>query len=133
VIQPVPFRIEADGTGSVPARTWEAASEPYADFVIEAFERDYAPGLRDRILARTLRDPVQELALGFDTEGGCMTHGAMIPSPSGASRPIPELGRYRTPVANLYLYGSGTHPGGGVSMMPGRNAALAIRADLGLS
>jgi len=133
VVQPVPFRIEADGTGAIEARTWEEAAEPYADFVIEAFERDYAPGLRERILARALRDPVQELALGFDTEGGCMTHGAMIPSQSGASRPIPELGRYRTPVANVYLCGSGTHPGGGVSMMPGRNAALAIRADLGLT
>ena len=132
VIQPVPFRIEADGTGTIPARTWEEAAEPYADFVLDAFERHYAPGLRDRILARTLRDPVQELALGFDTVNGCMTHGAMIPSQSGASRPIPELGRYRTPVANVYLCGSGTYPGGGVSMMPGRNAALAIRADLGL-
>jgi beta-carotene ketolase (CrtO type) len=132
VIQPVPFRIEGDATGAIVARTWEATAEPYADFVIDSFERDYAPGLRDRILARALRNPAEELALGFDTVDGCMTHGAMIPTQSGACRPIPELGRYRTPVSNVYLCGSGTHPGGGVSMMPGRNAAQAIDADLGL-
>jgi phytoene dehydrogenase-like protein len=45
-------------------------------------------------------------------------------------RPIPELGRYRTPVPNVYLCASGSHPGGGVSMAPGRNAAHEILADL---
>jgi phytoene dehydrogenase-like protein len=132
VLQPVPFRIVDDATGAISSRTWETAAGPYADYVIQAFERDYAPGLRNSILTRKIRDPFQELALGFDTVNGCMTHGAMIPAQSGASRPIPELGRYRTPVANVYLCGAGTHPGGGVSMMPGRNAARAICSDLGL-
>lgn len=132
VIQPVPFRIDADAIGAIRARSWEEAAAPYADRVLEAFERDYAPGLRGRILARALRDPAEELAQGFDTVNGCMTHGAMIPSQSGASRPIPELGRYRTPVENVFLCGSGSHPGGGVSMMPGRNAARTILATLGL-
>jgi len=132
VVQPVPFRIEGDATGAISARRWEDAREPYADHVVEAFERDYAPGLRDRILKRTVHDPTRELAHGFDTVEGCLTHGAAIPTQSGAMRPIPELGQYRTPVRNVYLCGAGTHPGGGVSMMPGRNAACAICADLGL-
>jgi beta-carotene ketolase (CrtO type) len=132
VVQPVPFRILGDATGEIGARTWEEAREPYADYVVQAFERDYLPGLRDHILRRTVHDPTRELALGFDTVEGSLTHGAAIPEQSGALRPIPELGQYRTPVANVYLCGAGTHPGGGVSMMPGRNAAHAIRADLGL-
>jgi phytoene dehydrogenase-like protein len=132
VVQPVPFRIRGDATGVISARTWEEAREPYADHLVRAFEEDYLPDLRDRILSRTVYDPVRELALGFDNIEGCATHGAAIPSQSGAMPPIPELGQYRTPVANVYLCGAGTHPGGGVSMMPGRNGAQAIRADLGL-
>jgi beta-carotene ketolase (CrtO type) len=132
VVQPVPFQIRGDATGVIAARTWEEAKEAYTDHFIRAFEADYLPNLRDRVLERTVYDPVSELALGFDNVGGCATHGALIPSQSGAMRPIPELGQYRTPVANVYLCGAGTHPGGGVSMMPGRNAAQAICADLGL-
>ena len=52
---------------------------------------------------------------------------------SGALRPIPALGHYRTPVANVYLCGSGTHPGAGVSMASGRNAAQTISEDLRLN
>jgi beta-carotene ketolase (CrtO type) len=47
-------------------------------------------------------------------------------------RPIPEIGDYRSPVENVYLCGSGSHPGPGVSMAPGRNAAETILSDLGL-
>jgi beta-carotene ketolase (CrtO type) len=50
----------------------------------------------------------------------------------GTRRPIPEMGDYRSPVENVYLCGSGSHPGPGVSMAPGRNAAQAIFSDLGL-
>ena len=57
----------------------------------------------------------------------------MVPYQSGALRPIPELGHYRTPVANVYLCGSGTHPGAGVSMASGRNAAQVIYDDLHLN
>jgi beta-carotene ketolase (CrtO type) len=47
-------------------------------------------------------------------------------------RPVPELGQYRTPVENVYLCGAGSHPGSGVSMGPGRNAAQVICGDLKL-
>ncbi len=133
VIQPVPFVIEGDARGTIDARTWQEAAEPYADRVLDEFERDYAPGLRARTRTRVLRDPAEELSLGFDTVNGCMTHGAVIASQLGANRPIAECGRYRTPVEGVYLCGSGTHPGGGVSMMPGRNAAAAICEDLSLT
>jgi phytoene dehydrogenase-like protein len=42
------------------------------------------------------------------------------------------MGHYRTPLTNVYLCGAGSHPGPGVSMAPGRNAAEVIYADLNL-
>lgn len=48
------------------------------------------------------------------------------------NRPSPSLSGYRTPIAGLYLSGAGTHPGGGVTGVPGRNAAAAVLEDLGL-
>ena len=57
--------------------------------------------------------------------------GAFVPYQSGSQRPIPDLGQYKTPVPNVYLCSSGSHPGPGVSMAPGRNAAQVIFRDLG--
>jgi beta-carotene ketolase (CrtO type) len=133
VVQPVPFAITADAPGRSGPRSWPEARESYADRVLEALERDHLPSLRDRILKRVVRDPAETLAARLDTIGGCVTHGASIPEQSGAMRPIPELSQYRMPVPNVYLCGAGSHPGGGVSMMPGRNAARRILADLGLA
>ena len=47
-------------------------------------------------------------------------------------RPSPHLSRYRTPIRGLYLTGSGVHPGGGITGVPGRNAALEVLADRGV-
>jgi beta-carotene ketolase (CrtO type) len=49
-----------------------------------------------------------------------------------ALRPSPTLSRYGTPLPGLYLTGAGTHPGGGVTGIPGRNAASVVLADLGV-
>ncbi|MDA4130374.1 MAG: FAD-dependent oxidoreductase, partial [Thaumarchaeota archaeon] len=49
-----------------------------------------------------------------------------IPGQTFSSRPIPGWSRYATPIANLYLCGAGTHPGGEVTGAPGHNAAQAI-------
>jgi phytoene dehydrogenase-like protein len=56
----------------------------------------------------------------------------MVPYQSGAMRPTPDFAGYRSPVENVYLCGSGSYPGAGVSMAPGRNAAQVICADLGV-
>lgn len=47
----------------------------------------------------------------------------------GSRPPLPALGQYRTPVPNVYLCGSGAHPGSGITMAPGRNAARVILTD----
>lgn len=48
-----------------------------------------------------------------------------------AWRPLHGFGRYRMPLRGLYLAGSGAHPGGGVTGLPGRNAAQAVLEDRG--
>lgn len=63
----------------------------------------------------------------------CPNHVEMSVDQLLAARPSPSLARYRTPVRGLYLTGAGTHPGGGVTGLPGRNAAIEIQADLGLA
>ncbi|MCB0831146.1 MAG: hypothetical protein KDB64_09490, partial [Solirubrobacterales bacterium] len=50
-----------------------------------------------------------------------------------AMRPSVNLSGYSTPIGSLYLTGAGTHPGGGITGMPGRNAAGVILAELGLA
>jgi phytoene dehydrogenase-like protein len=56
-------------------------------------------------------------------------HGRLDPDQIWSMRPHPDAAQYRTPVANLYLCGSGTHPGGGVTGVPGHNAARRIIKD----
>ena len=63
---------------------------------------------------------------------GAVLHGSMDAYQMGAMRPIPELSGYRAPVSNVYLCGAGSYPGGGISMLPGRNAAQVIFCDLGI-
>ena len=50
----------------------------------------------------------------------------------GSFRPSPSLAGYRTPVGGLFLTGAGTHPGGGVTGLPGRNAAAVVLEELGV-
>jgi len=80
-----------------------------------------------------VHSPVDLETLLPSTPQGTITHGAFLPYQVGAMRPIPEMGRYKSPVGNVYLCGSGSHPGAGVSMAPGRNAAQAIYRDLSLA
>ena len=65
---------------------------------------------------------------------GTLSCGAVLPYQSGSMRPIPQLNNYKIPsILNIYLCGSGSHPGPGVSMAPGRNAAKVILGDLGIN
>jgi phytoene dehydrogenase-like protein len=132
VVLSVPYVITGDATGKIAARTWDEAREPYADYLIELITRDYIPDLKAKILKRVAHSPVDISRRIISAVRGTLGQGAFVPYQSGALRPIPELGQYRTPVANVYLCSSGSHPGPGVSMAPGRNAAQVIFRDLGL-
>jgi phytoene dehydrogenase-like protein len=61
--------------------------------------------------------------------GGNIMQGELAPDQLFSFRPIPNAGDYRSPVAGLYLCGAGTHPGGGVMGVPGRNAATVVLRD----
>jgi beta-carotene ketolase (CrtO type) len=126
----VPYHIKGDATGKIEARTWDEAKEPYADHLIDLITADYIPNLKGLILKRVVHSPVDLERRIPSAVRGTATHGAFLPYQAGALRPIPELGHYRTPVDNVYLCASGSHPGGGVTMAPGRNAARVILADL---
>ena len=92
--------------------------------------RVYAPNMtRQNVLGTSLFTPL-------DIERTCINmvrgshHGlAYIPSQLGGSRPLPEMGQYRTPVKGLYLCGSSSHSGGGVTGSPGYNCANTITED----
>jgi phytoene dehydrogenase-like protein len=132
VILSVPYAIRADATGRVPGRTWDEAREPYADYLIDLITAGYIPDLKAKIIKRVAHSPVDIARRITSAVRGTLGHGAFVPYQTGSFRPIPELGNYRTPVPNVYLCSSGSHPGPGVSMAPGRNAALTILGDIGL-
>jgi phytoene dehydrogenase-like protein len=132
VVLSVPYVITGDATDKIPARTWDEAREPYADYLIDLITANYIPDLKAKILKRVAHSPVDISRKIISAVRGTLGQGAFLPYQSGSQRPIPELGQYRTPVPNVYLCSSGSHPGPGVSMAPGRNAAQVIFADLGL-
>jgi len=132
VVLSVPYVITGDATGKVPARTWDEAREPYADYLIDLITANYIPDLKSKILKRVAHSPVDISRKIISAVHGTLGQGAFLPYQSGSLRPIPELGQYKTPVSNVYLCSSGSHPGPGVSMAPGRNAAQVIFGDLGL-
>jgi phytoene dehydrogenase-like protein len=132
VVLSVPYVITGDATGRIPARTWDDAREPYADYLIDLITTNYIPDLKAKILKRVAHSPVDISRKIISAVRGTLGQGAFLPYQNGSLRPIPELGQYKTPVPNVYLCSSGSHPGPGVSMAPGRNAAQVIFKDLGL-
>lgn len=105
-------------------RTWAAERERAADVIIDTVTQ-YAPNFRDAIVGRMILSPA-DLEETFGLVGGDIMHGAMTLDQMWAARPALGYGDYRSPVDGLYLCGSGTHPGGGVTGLPGRNAAREI-------
>jgi beta-carotene ketolase (CrtO type) len=132
VVLGVPYEIRGDATGHVRERDWDAAKEGYADYLIDRITADYIPDLKEKLLKREAHSPLDLERKLSSAVHGTICHGAMLPYQTGSMRPIPEMGDYRSPVENVYLCGSGSHPGPGVSMAPGKNAAETIFSDLGL-
>lgn len=110
-------------------RSWDNIGEQVADQVIETFCK-YAPNVRQSIIGRLVTTPLDWYRL-TDNINGCAWHVDMEIHQAWGLRPLPELSQYRTPLKGLYLTGSGSHPGGGITGMPGRNAALEVLRDLG--
>ncbi|MFZ2650038.1 MAG: NAD(P)/FAD-dependent oxidoreductase [Burkholderiaceae bacterium] len=108
-------------------RHWDEEREAAADLVIDTVTR-YAPNFKRSVIARSVLTPL-DLERKFGLLRGDIMHGVMSLDQLWAARPILGHGDYRTPIAGLYLCGAGTHPGGGVSGLPGHNAAREIVRD----
>ena len=108
-------------------RSWPDAREEVADLMIATVDR-HAPGFARSVLGRVSLSP-WDLEEKFGLIGGDIMHGVMSLDQLWAARPILGHGSYRAPVAGLYMCGAGTHPGGGVSGMPGFNASREILRD----
>jgi phytoene dehydrogenase-like protein len=107
--------------------SWDTQKQAFADVVVDTLAR-YAPGIRDLIEQRhVLATPDLERSYGLPE--GNPHHGEMILNQFFHMRPIPGHARYRAPVDGLYLCGAGCHPGGGVTGIPGHNAAREILKD----
>lgn len=88
----------------------------------------FAPNLEGAIERVEVLTP-RDLEDRFGLIGGNIAQGELAPDQLFSLRPIPGYGDYRSPVPGFYLCGSGTHPGGGVMGVPGRNAARVILRD----
>ena len=108
--------------------TWEANKTIVAHRVIEEIAQ-YAPNLPDAVVSSHVYTP-EDLEKEFGLTGGNIYHGAMTPDQMFSFRPMAGFSNYRTPIKNLYLCGSGTHPGGGVWGAAGWNAAHEILHDI---
>jgi phytoene dehydrogenase-like protein len=89
---------------------------------------EFAPSLESAVEHVEVLAP-KDLEERFGLLGGNIMQGELTPDQMFSFRPIPNYGDYRTPIAGMYLCGSGTHPGGGVMGIPGRNAASVILRD----
>jgi len=109
-------------------RSWDAVKEEVAGLMLDTVDR-YAPGFRARVLASRALSPL-DLEREFGLVGGDIFHGALGLDQLFSARPVLGHGNYRGPLKGLYMCGSGTHPGGGVSGLPGHNAAREILRDM---
>lgn len=107
---------------------WDDHREQVADLIIDTVD-EWAPGFKDSVQGRQILTPA-DLERQFGLVGGDIFHGRMSLDQLFSARPRLGMGQYRTDIDNLYMCGAGTHPGGGVTGLPGYNAAREILRSL---
>jgi phytoene dehydrogenase-like protein len=107
---------------------WDADRDNFGDLVVKSLD-EYAPGIGDRIREREVLTPL-DLERSYGLTEGHPAHGEPGLDQMFAWRPLWGMARYRLGLDGLYLCGSGAHPGGGVTGIPGSNAAKAVVRDL---
>ena len=117
-VQYAPYHL-AEGTES-----WPAQRDAFGDAVIDTLT-EYMPDLPERILFRQVLTP-WDLEQQFGLTEGNIFHGELTLEQLLFQRPVAGYARYRTPVRNLWMCGSGTHPGGGIMGSSGELAAKEI-------
>jgi len=112
-----------------PGLNWDDQKEAFGDTVVNTIA-EYAPNIKDIILHRQVVTPL-DLEREWGLSEGNIFQGELSLEQLFFLRPAPGYARFRTPIQNLYLCGSATHPGGGIMGAPGRLAALEILKDKG--
>jgi len=107
--------------------SWDDHREHVADVMIDLVN-SHASNFKASVLGRQIMSPL-DLERTFGLVGGDIFHGALSLDQLFSARPMLGHGDYRGPLKGLYMCGSGTHPGGGVTGAPGHNAAREILAD----
>jgi phytoene dehydrogenase-like protein len=106
---------------------WDDKRQLLGDRVVKKIA-EYAPNVPGAIVARQVLTPL-DLERTYGLTEGNIFHGDLRLEQLLFMRPVPGWSQYRTPVDGLYLCGAGTHPGGGVTGAPGRNAAHQVLRD----
>jgi phytoene dehydrogenase-like protein len=120
-MQYAPYRLANGGE-------WEGHRQPLADCVMDTLER-YAPNIRTLVQHAQVITPM-DLEQTYGLTGGHIFHGEPSLDQLFTMRPVLGWAQYRTPIDGLFLCGSGTHPGGGLTAGSGQNAAREIVSDL---
>jgi phytoene dehydrogenase-like protein len=107
---------------------WDDKREEFGDTVIDTIA-EHAPNIKDLILHRQVLTPL-DLEREFGLSEGNIFQGELTLEQLFFLRPAPGWAQYRTPIRNLYMCGSATHPGGGIMGAPGRNAAMQMLKDI---
>lgn len=118
-MQYAPYKLKGD---------WESQRKALGQTVVQTLAQ-YAPNLPEMILTHQIITP-QDLEDKYGMTGGQIFHGDLALDQFFTMRPILDWARYRTPIENLYLCGSGTHPGAGLTGGSGANAAREILKEL---
>jgi phytoene dehydrogenase-like protein len=121
----LPYRLHGQ------AANWDGARDAHGAEMLQLWRR-HAPNLEDAVIDSFTRSPLDvERCLPNMREGDLLV-GAFTNDQVGYHRPFRGAGDYRTHIAQLYLCGSSSHPGGNVTGLPGYNAAQIILSDLGV-
>ncbi len=104
--------------------TWDEKRDAFGDNVIDTIA-EFAPNLKNIIVGRQVVTPL-DLEREFGLTEGNIFQGELSLEQLFFLRPVPGWAQYKTPIQNLWLCGSATHPGGGIMGAPGRLAALEI-------
>jgi len=118
-MQYAPYKLKGD---------WEDQRKALGQTVVQTLAQ-YAPNLPEMILTHQIITPL-DLEEVYGLTGGQIFHGDLALDQFFTMRPLLDWARYRTPIENLYLCGSGTHPGAGLTGGSGANAAREIVKEL---
>jgi len=111
-----------------PGLNWDEQREAFGNNVIDTLA-EYAPNIKNIIINKQVLTPL-DLEREFGLSEGNIFQGELSLEQLFFLRPVPGYAQFRTPIRNLYMCGSATHPGGGIMGAPGRLAALEILKDV---